>query len=309
MLVSAKARNAYVREGHLTLFRCAAACFLRGWDTGDAPPSTPPPHWHQASHSHTHPSPHRLNRYLPLTMEAAFQSHLSEVLPAILDGLSDEAEGVRDAALAAARAFVEIYARRCACGLCRAACPPQGALPMLANCAAGCSGCSRQPATPAQPHSCLPLLLPAVEAGLGHEAWRIRQASVELCGELLFKVAGTSGKVKLDGGSDDEGAASEAHGQAILQALGRQRRDEVRAVLGRSAVHCCRVVPRLAATSAGAGCPNVPDHLLPHPNKNQVLSKLYVTRSDVQYAVRNGALHNWKTLVVRSGLHPLAVAV
>jgi len=38
--------------------------------------------------------------------------HLGEVLPAILDGLSDESEGVRDAALAAARAFVEIYARR-----------------------------------------------------------------------------------------------------------------------------------------------------------------------------------------------------
>lgn len=51
-------------------------------------------------------------RYLPLTMEAPFQRHLGEVLPAILDGLSDEAEGVRDAALAAARAFVEIYARR-----------------------------------------------------------------------------------------------------------------------------------------------------------------------------------------------------
>ena len=32
----------------------------------------------------------------------------------------------------------------------------------------------------------------------------------------------------------------------------------------------------------------------------QVLAKLYVTRSDVQYAVRNGALHNWKTLVVRN---------
>lgn len=175
MLASARARNAFVREGHLTLFR-----------------------------------------YLPLTMELAFQRHLGEVLPAILDGLSDESEGVRDAALAAARAFVEIYAR-----------------------------------------SCLPLLLPAVEAGLGHEAWRIRQASVELCGELLFKVAGTSGKVKLDGGSDDEGAASEAHGAAILAALGRERRDEV-------------------------------------------FAKLYITRSDVQYAVRNGALHNWKTLVVNT---------
>lgn len=34
--------------------------------------------------------------------------------------------------------------------------------------------------------------------------------------------------------------------------------------------------------------------------RNEVLAKLYVTRSDVQYAVRNGALHVWKTLVVNT---------
>jgi hypothetical protein len=62
------------------------------------------------------------------------------------------------------------------------------------------------------------------------------------------QVAGTSGKVKLDGGSDDEGAACETYGAAILAALGQQR-------------------------------------------YAQVLSKLYVARSDVQYVVRNTALH------------------
>jgi hypothetical protein len=127
-----------------------------------------------------------LLRYLPATMEAAFRAHLGEALPLVLEGLSDEAEGVRDAALAAGRAFVDHYAR-----------------------------------------PCLPLLLPAVEAGLAAPNWRIRQASVELCGELLFRVAGTSGKVRLDGGSDDEGPATEEHAAAVLQALGRARRDEV----------------------------------------------------------------------------------
>ena len=39
------------------------------------------------------------------------QAHLGEVLPAILDGLADEAEGVRDAALAAGRTAVELYAQ------------------------------------------------------------------------------------------------------------------------------------------------------------------------------------------------------
>lgn len=72
-----------------------------------------------------------------------------------------------------------------------------------------------------------------------------------------MQVAGTSGKVQLDGGSDDEGAACETHGAAIRTALGRERNAEV-------------------------------------------LSKLYVARSDVQYMVRNTALHIWKTLVVNT---------
>jgi hypothetical protein len=63
-----------------------------------------------------------------------------------------------------------------------------------------------------------------------------------------MQVAGTSGKVKLDGGSDDEGAACETYGAQILAALGRER-------------------------------------------YSQVLSKLYLARSDVQYVVRNTALH------------------
>lgn len=76
---------------------------------------------------------------------------MSEVLPSILDGLADEAEGVRDAALAAGQTFVALYAE-----------------------------------------TSLALLLPAVEDGIVHANWRIRQSSVELLGELLFKVDWTS---------------------------------------------------------------------------------------------------------------------
>ena len=42
----------------------------------------------------------------------------------------------------------------------------------------------------------MPLILPAVEAGMVNENWRIRECSVKLLGELLFKIAGTSGKVR-----------------------------------------------------------------------------------------------------------------
>jgi len=105
----------------------------------------------------------------------------------------------------------------------------------------------------------LPLLLPAVEDGIFNDSWRIRQSSVELLGDLLFKVyashllsvllygnsfgivmldnlyffqvAGTSGKALLEGGSDDEGASTEAQGRAIIEVLGRDKRNEVLAAL------------------------------------------------------------------------------
>ncbi|GIL73837.1 hypothetical protein Vretimale_5312 [Volvox reticuliferus] len=157
-----------------------------------------------------------LFQYLPLTMEEALQVYLPRVLPAILDGLSDEAEGVRDAALGAGRILVDHYAR-----------------------------------------TALPLLLPAVEEGIFAENWRIRQSSVKLLGKLLFKIAGASGNVILDGHEDEEGIAEESYGEAIIAALGMERR-------------------------------------------NEVLARLYIIRTDVQYTVRQEALHVWKTVVVNT---------
>ncbi|KAM0941961.1 putative armadillo-like helical, translational activator Gcn1, TOG domain-containing protein [Dioscorea sansibarensis] len=131
-----------------------------------------------------------LFKYLPRSQGIMFQNYLQQVLPAILDGLADENESVRDAALSAGHVFVEHYAT-----------------------------------------TSLPLLLPAVEDGIFNDNWRIRQSSVELLGDLLFKVAGTSGKALLEGGSDDEGASTEAHGRAIIEVLGRDKRNEVLAAL------------------------------------------------------------------------------
>ncbi|XP_020981860.1 LOW QUALITY PROTEIN: protein ILITYHIA [Arachis duranensis] len=131
-----------------------------------------------------------LFKYLPRSLGVQFQNYLPQVLPAILDGLADENESVRDAALGAGHVLVEHYAA-----------------------------------------SSLPLLLPAVEDGIFNDNWRIRQSSVELLGDLLFKVAGTSGKALLEGGSDDEGSSTEAHGRAIIEVLGLDKRNEVLAAL------------------------------------------------------------------------------
>lgn len=131
-----------------------------------------------------------LFKYLPRSLGVQFQKYLPQVLPAILDGLADENESVRDAALGAGHVLVEHYAT-----------------------------------------TSLPLLLPAVEDGIINDSWRIRQSSVELLGDLLFKVAGTSGKALLEGGSDDEGSSTEAHGRAIIEVLGREKRNEILAAL------------------------------------------------------------------------------
>ncbi|GMP21854.1 hypothetical protein CsSME_00000112 [Camellia sinensis var. sinensis] len=131
-----------------------------------------------------------LFKYFPRSLGVQFQNYLQQVLPAILDGLADENESVREAALSAGHVLVEHYAT-----------------------------------------TSLPLLLPAVEDGIFSDSWRIRQSSVELLGDLLFKVAGTSGKALLEGGSDDEGASTEAQGRAIIEVLGREKRNEVLAAL------------------------------------------------------------------------------
>lgn len=48
---------------------------------------------------------------------------------------------------------------------------------------------------------------------------------------FIFQVAGTSGKAILEGGSDDEGSSTEAHGRAIIEILGMEKRNEVLAAV------------------------------------------------------------------------------
>ena len=74
------------------------------------------------------------------------------------------------------------------------------------------------------------LLLPEFEQGLLNDNWRIRESSVELLGDLLFKLSGLSGKQTTEGGEDDNFGTEEAQ-KAIVAALGLDRRDRVLAGL------------------------------------------------------------------------------
>ena len=125
-----------------------------------------------------------LLRFLPISLGDVFEAHLVDALACVLQGLADEDEPVREAALNAGRVFVEEFSH---------------------------SGSS------------LDLILPAIEDGIVSDNWRIRQSSVELLGSMLFRIIGSSGKVRVEGGDDAEGISTEAQGQMLSNTLGEIR--------------------------------------------------------------------------------------
>ncbi|KAG2015263.1 translational activator GCN1 [Coprinopsis cinerea AmutBmut pab1-1] len=77
------------------------------------------------------------------------------------------------------------------------------------------------------------LLLPELENGMFDPNWRIRQSSITLVGELLFKVSGISGKTSEleEEEVTEEATAVESSRKALLEVLGAERRDRVLALL------------------------------------------------------------------------------
>ncbi|CAG5130066.1 unnamed protein product, partial [Candidula unifasciata] len=71
------------------------------------------------------------------------------------------------------------------------------------------------------------LLLPELERGLFDDNWRIRNSSVQLLGDLLYKVSGVSGKMTTETANEDDNFGTESSQQAILRSLGKERRNRV----------------------------------------------------------------------------------
>ncbi|CAL1534334.1 unnamed protein product [Lymnaea stagnalis] len=71
------------------------------------------------------------------------------------------------------------------------------------------------------------LLLPELERGLFDDNWRIRNSSVQLLGDLLYKVSGVSGKMTTETADEDDNFGTETSYQAIMRALGSERRNRV----------------------------------------------------------------------------------
>ncbi|KAA1088540.1 translational activator of GCN4 [Puccinia graminis f. sp. tritici] len=102
------------------------------------------------------------------------------------------------------------------------------------------------------------LLMPELEQGLFHESWRIRQSSIQLLGDLLFRISGIAAKADLgnEEGEEDEVAmpSADASRVALVDTLGKERRD-------------------------------------------RVLAAVYITRQDSSSIVRSTSVHIWKALV------------
>ncbi|KZO93854.1 ARM repeat-containing protein [Calocera viscosa TUFC12733] len=77
------------------------------------------------------------------------------------------------------------------------------------------------------------LLLPELENGMFDSGWRIRQSSITLVGELLFKISGISGKTEIEEDAEDpeEDVGGESSRKVLVTVLGKERRDRVLAAL------------------------------------------------------------------------------
>lgn len=176
--------------------------------------------------------------FLPATFGDRFSPYLGRIIQPVLSGLADDSDYVREASMKAGKMIVANHSSKA-----------------------------------------IDLLLPELELGLFDESWRIRQSyvhsfivfflsnsnllsssafrSVQLVGDLLFRLSGVTGKPDEDdeGDEDEEGGNStEVTKRALVDTLGKDRRD-------------------------------------------RVLAALYIVRQDSAGVVRQAAIHVWKSLV------------
>eukprot|EP00735_Rhodelphis_limneticus_P006871 TRINITY_DN1932_c0_g1::TRINITY_DN1932_c0_g1_i1::g.23049::m.23049 TRINITY_DN1932_c0_g1::TRINITY_DN1932_c0_g1_i1::g.23049 ORF type:complete len:2717 (+),score=940.13,sp/F4I893/ILA_ARATH/35.18/0.0,HEAT/PF02985.17/1.4e+03,HEAT/PF02985.17/1.4e+03,HEAT/PF02985.17/1.9e+03,HEAT/PF02985.17/67,HEAT/PF02985.17/6.2e+03,HEAT/PF02985.17/34,HEAT/PF02985.17/3.3e+03,HEAT/PF02985.17/0.11,HEAT/PF02985.17/0.013,HEAT/PF02985.17/0.069,HEAT/PF02985.17/1.4e+03,HEAT/PF02985.17/0.012,HEAT/PF02985.17/8e+03,HEAT/PF02985.17 len=77
----------------------------------------------------------------------------------------------------------------------------------------------------------LDILMPTLHSGLASANWRIRHSAVQLMGDLLYNIAGASGRIQVDISAEGDGISTAEQENAILKALGAEQRDSILATL------------------------------------------------------------------------------
>lgn len=113
------------------------------------------------------------------------------------------------------------------------------------------------------------VLLPALETAIADEAWRIREASMRLLGDLLHRLAGAKSAINYEADDVPADALEEEAQQAMSAASG----------------------------STSAGVREAIEVALGRARHDEVLSALYIARADVTVNVRTTAWRVWKSVV------------
>jgi len=80
-------------------------------------------------------------------------------------------------------------------------------------------------------NTAIDMLLPELESGLLNNSWRIRDSSIQLLGDLLYKICGIAAKNQVDMSDESEDLGMEASKSKLKEVLGEKRRNIVLAKL------------------------------------------------------------------------------
>ena len=124
------------------------------------------------------------------------------------------------------------------------------------------------------------LLLPELEHGLFDLSWRIRLSSLQLAGELLFRISGIVNKADLETeGNEEEEDAYVSNTEAsrkMLEVLGKERRDRVLAsiyVLRQDAAGQVRTFSIGVWKALVANTPRTVRDMLPSLSRSQLVRR------------------------------------
>ena len=159
-------------------------------------------------------------------------AHVDALLPSILDGCASKAASAREGSLALFTFLPTVMPAVVRHHLDAVLPAVLGGLADEADGVRAAALAAARAAVDAYADDELDALLPAIVAGVRAPAWRVRQSSVELLGDVLFRVTGAGGRARADGhASDDEGAALESHTDALRTALDEARARDTLALL------------------------------------------------------------------------------